>query len=92
MRNSKKLRRVLEVILAFGNYLNSAKRGPAYGFKLQGLDSLGDTKSTDKRMSLLHYIVATVRAHFPDLLNFEAELLYIEKASTGIRENLIFMS
>lgn len=71
------------MILAFGNYLNSAKRGPAYGFKLQGLDTLLDTKSTDKRICLLHYIVETIRNKFTDLLNFESELLYIEKAATG---------
>ena len=28
----------LQIILAFGNYVNSAKRGSAYGFKLQSLD------------------------------------------------------
>ncbi|KAL0268219.1 UNVERIFIED_CONTAM: hypothetical protein PYX00_010245 [Menopon gallinae] len=87
--NSRKLKRILEIILAFGNYLNSAKRGPAYGFKLQGLDTLVDTKSTDKRMCLLHYIVETIRNKFPDLLNFEAELLYIEKAATVSLENII---
>ena len=27
-----------QIILAFGNYMNSAKRGPVYGFKLQSLD------------------------------------------------------
>lgn len=48
VKGSKKLRRVLEIILAFGNYLNSSKRGPAYGFKLQSLDTLLDTKSTDR--------------------------------------------
>jgi hypothetical protein len=74
---------VLEIILAFGNYLNSSKRGPAYGFKLQSLDTLLDTKSTDKRMCLLHYIVDTVRHKFPELLNFDSELMYIDKAAIG---------
>lgn len=83
VKSSKKLRQVLEVVLAFGNYLNSAKRGPAYGFKLQSLDTLLDTKSTDKKMCLLHYIVATIRQKFPEILNFESELLYIEKAAVG---------
>lgn len=83
VKNSRKLRSVLEIILAFGNYLNSSKRGPAYGFKLQSLDTLLDTKSTDKRLCLLHYIVATVRQKFPELLNFDAELHYIEKAAVG---------
>lgn len=83
VKSSKKLRAVLEIILAFGNYLNSSKRGPAYGFKLQSLDTLLDTKSTDKRMCLLHYIVATIRIKFPELINFDSELMYIDKAATG---------
>ncbi|XP_060529722.1 formin-like protein isoform X3 [Cylas formicarius] len=88
VKNSRKLRSVLEVILAFGNYLNSSKRGPAYGFKLQSLDSLLDTKSTDKRLCLLHYIVATIRQKFPDLLNFDSELHYIDKAAVVSLENI----
>nr|XP_015839272.1 PREDICTED: formin-like protein CG32138 isoform X2 [Tribolium castaneum] len=88
VKNSKKLRSVLEIILAFGNYLNSSKRGPAYGFKLQSLDTLLDTKSTDKRMCLLHYIVATIRQKFPELLNFDSDLHYIEKAAVVSLENI----
>ncbi|XP_048508614.1 formin-like protein isoform X2 [Athalia rosae] len=88
VKSSKKLRAVLEIILAFGNYLNSSKRGPAYGFKLQSLDTLLDTKSTDKRMCLLHYIVATIRLKFPELINFESELMYIDKAATVSIENI----
>lgn len=38
IRTSNKLRRMLEVVLAFGNYMNSQKRGVAYGFKLSTLD------------------------------------------------------
>ncbi|XP_012541551.1 formin-like protein isoform X2 [Monomorium pharaonis] len=89
VKGSKKLRSVLEIILAFGNYLNSSKRGPAYGFKLQSLDTLLDTKSTDKRMCLLHYIVATIRIKFPELINFESELMYIDKAATVSLENIM---
>ena len=36
--SSDHLKKVFEVILAFGNYMNSSKRGGAYGFKLQTLD------------------------------------------------------
>lgn len=88
VKHSKKLRSVLEIVLAFGNYLNSSKRGPAYGFKLQSLDSLLDTKSTDKRMCLLHYIVGTIRQKFPELLNFDSELHYVEKAAFVSLENI----
>lgn len=83
VKSSQKLRKILEIILAFGNYLNSSKRGPAYGFKLQSLDTLLDTKSADKRICLLHYITSTIRQKFPELLNFETELLYIDKAAQG---------
>lgn len=109
VRNSKKLKGVLEVVLAFGkfhfynssclliniysifsskyfigNYVNSAKRGPAYGFKLQSLDSLVDMKSADKKLSLINYIADTIRFKIPELNDFEKELLYIEKAATSM--------
>ncbi|XP_075237526.1 formin-like protein [Lycorma delicatula] len=89
VKGSRKLRRMLELVLAFGNYLNSAKRGPAYGFKLQSLDTLLDTKSSDKRICLLHYIATTVRDKFPDLLSFDSELMYIDKAAVVSLENVI---
>jgi formic-like protein len=89
VKSSKKFKSLLEVILAFGNYLNSSKRGPAYGFRLQSLDTLLDTKSTDKKISLLHYIVATIRQNFTDLLNFDSELFCIDKASQVSLENVI---
>uniref|UniRef100_A0A8D8HK72 Formin-like protein CG32138 n=1 Tax=Culex pipiens TaxID=7175 RepID=A0A8D8HK72_CULPI len=89
IKSSKKFRSLLEVILAFGNYLNSSKRGPAYGFKLQSLDTLMDTKSNDKRMSLMHYIVGTLRQKFPELMNFDSELFCIDKAAQVSLEILI---
>ncbi|XP_064544839.1 formin-like protein isoform X3 [Drosophila montana] len=89
LKQSRKFKAVLEIVLAFGNYLNSNKRGPAYGFKLQSLDTLIDTKSTDKRSSLLHYIVATIRAKFPELLSFECELYGTDKAASVALENVV---
>ena len=32
------LKRVFELILTFGNYMNSGKRAAVYGFKIQSLD------------------------------------------------------
>jgi hypothetical protein len=68
--------------------MNSGKRGPAYGFKLQSLDTLPDTKSNDKKMSLLHYIVSIVRQNYTDLINFDHELICVEKASQVSLENV----
>jgi len=64
--------------------MNSAKRGPAYGFKLQSLDTLVDTKSSDRRICLLHFIVDTIRSKMPEIMNFDSEFMYIDKAATGI--------
>lgn len=58
---SQKLRKVLEVVLAFGNIMNRGNRGNAYGFKLSSLNRVIDTKSSaDKDMTLLHYVVKTL--------------------------------
>ncbi|XP_042901544.1 formin-like protein [Parasteatoda tepidariorum] len=89
IKNSKRLKKLLEVILAFGNYMNSAKRGPAYGFKLQSLDMLADTKTADRKITLLHYIAETVHQKFPDISNFENDLRFLEKAASVSMENIL---
>jgi hypothetical protein len=90
IKQSKKLKKLLEVVLAFGNYMNSSKRGPVYGFKLQSLESLLDTKTQDKKQTLLHFIVDTVSAKFPELNGFVSELTFVDKASTVSLENVQF--
>ncbi|XP_038044953.1 formin-like protein 3 [Patiria miniata] len=89
IKTSARLKKILEIVLAFGNYLNSAKRGAAYGFKLQSLDTLLDTKSTDRSMTLLHYIVETVHQKFPGTSDFCLDLQYVEKAAAVSLENLV---
>ncbi|KAM3591799.1 uncharacterized protein V6R79_007705 [Siganus canaliculatus] len=81
IKSSSKLRRILEIVLAFGNYMNSGKRGAAYGFRLQSLDLLLDTKSTDRRQTLLHFIVAVIQDQYPELRSFHAELHFLDKAA-----------
>ncbi len=92
---------LFQIVLAFGNYMNSSKRGPAYGFKLASLEivnpkhfllfiafdsfslQLSDTRTHDKRLTLLHFIVQTVQERFPDVSNFDNELKSAEKAAQG---------
>uniref|UniRef100_A0A3Q2PA69 FH2 domain-containing protein n=1 Tax=Fundulus heteroclitus TaxID=8078 RepID=A0A3Q2PA69_FUNHE len=81
LRSSMKLKKILEIILAFGNYMNSSKRGPAYGFHLHSLDLLLDTKSTDRRQTLLHFIVRIIQEKYPELQNFYTELHFLDKAA-----------
>ena len=51
---------MLELILAFGNYMNRGQRGNALGFKLNSLTRIADTKSScNKNMTLLHFMADT---------------------------------
>ena len=44
-----------------GNYLNgTGPKGGAYGFKLEFLTKLADTKTADNKSTLLHYLVASI--------------------------------
>uniref|UniRef100_A0AAR2JIW1 Formin-like 1a n=1 Tax=Pygocentrus nattereri TaxID=42514 RepID=A0AAR2JIW1_PYGNA len=82
LKSSTKLKKMLEIILAFGNYMNSSsKRGAVYGFRLQSLDLLLDTKSTDRSQTLLHFIAHMVQEKYPDLTNFHSELHFVDKAA-----------
>ena len=89
IRSSRKLKKILEIILAFGNYMNSARRGCVYGFKLQSLETLVDTKSTDKKQNLLHYICSVVQSYYNEFSDFYAELRFVEKASKVSLDNVL---
>nr|XP_021395572.1 formin-like protein 1 [Lonchura striata domestica] len=82
LKSSSKLRHILEIVLAFGNYMNSSKRGAAYGFRLQSLDALLEMKSTDRKQTLLHYLVRVIMEKYPELTGFHTELHFLDKAGT----------
>ncbi|NWV29706.1 FMNL2 protein, partial [Origma solitaria] len=89
IKSSQKLKKILEIILALGNYMNSSKRGAVYGFKLQSLDLLLETKSTDRKQTLLHYISNVVREKYQHVALFYNELHYVEKAAAVSLENVL---
>ena len=79
LKANTKIKKILEIILAFGNYMNSSKKGPCYGFKLSSLDSLTISKSgTDKQRNLLNYIVDLIHEKYPELKNFHSELTFVK--------------
>lgn len=69
--------------------MNSSKKGSTYGFKLQSLDSLAITKSSDKKSTIVHYIAEVVNKDYPDLKSFHSELKYIDKAAQYSLENIM---
>lgn len=65
---SKKLKKLLEIILALGNYMNRGQRGNAVGFRISSLNRLADTKST-KNTTLLHYLVDILETKVVSILH-----------------------
>ncbi|TRZ00317.1 hypothetical protein DNTS_034092 [Danionella cerebrum] len=89
IKSSIKLKKILEIILAFGNYMNSGKRGAAYGFRLQSLDLLLDLKSTDRKQTLLNFMVSIIQEKYPELSSFHMELHSLEKAAVVSLDSLL---
>uniref|UniRef100_A0A8C4VML4 Dishevelled associated activator of morphogenesis 1 n=2 Tax=Gopherus evgoodei TaxID=1825980 RepID=A0A8C4VML4_9SAUR len=79
---STSLKQLLEVILAFGNYMNKGQRGNAFGFKIVSLNKIADTKSSiDKNITLLHYLITVVEKKYPKVLSLHEELRDIPQAA-----------
>lgn len=57
---------MLEVVLAFGNFMNKGQRGNAFGFKVSSLNKIADTKSSIDRWrsnSLFIHVIQSVFKH-----------------------------
>jgi len=79
---SKKILKLFEVVLEVGNFLNeSTPRGGVFGFKLNSLIKMADTKSTDNTATLVQYIVKILEKQAPALINFQDELPSLEAAT-----------
>jgi hypothetical protein len=87
--SSNKFKKILEIILAFGNYMNSSKRGGVFGFRLQCLDLLVDLRSTDRTQTLLDYLVVVIHTDFQDIADFPSELQFLEKAANVSLEAIV---
>ncbi|ODM97180.1 Protein diaphanous 3 [Orchesella cincta] len=82
IKGSKKLAKLLELVLLLGNVMNSGSRnGQAVGFEISYLPKLSSTKDVENRHTLLHYLVETVESKFPDVLTFDEELIHLDKAA-----------
>ncbi|XP_035466089.1 disheveled-associated activator of morphogenesis 1 isoform X2 [Scophthalmus maximus] len=76
------LRQLLEVVLAFGNYMNKGQRGNAYGFRVSSLNKIADTKSSiDKNITLLNYMITVLEKKYPKLVTFSEELPNVPEAA-----------
>ncbi|OMO54533.1 Actin-binding FH2/DRF autoregulatory [Corchorus olitorius] len=85
VRNSLKLKEIMKKVLFLGNTLNQGTaRGSAIGFKLDSLLKLTDTRASNSKMTLMHYLCKVLAAKTPALLDFHQDFVSLE-ASTKIQ-------
>uniref|UniRef100_A0A9I9DRW4 Formin-like protein n=1 Tax=Cucumis melo TaxID=3656 RepID=A0A9I9DRW4_CUCME len=82
VKESAKLRQIMQTILTLGNALNQGTaRGSAIGFKLDSLLKLSDTRARNNKMTLMHYLCKLIAEKMPELLDFDKDLVHLEAAS-----------
>ncbi|KAL6985606.1 Formin-like protein 3 [Sarracenia purpurea var. burkii] len=82
VKESAKLRQVMQTILTLGNALNQGTaRGSAVGFKLDSLLKLSDTRARNNKMTLMHYLCKLLAEKMPAILDFDKDLIHLEAAS-----------
>lgn len=81
LKTSEKFGKCLELILLIGNYMNSGSRNAeSYGFKLNFLTKLQNTKAHDNRSNMLHFLANLLENRYPQWVNFKDDLRNLEKA------------
>ncbi|KAG7295520.1 hypothetical protein JYU34_021729 [Plutella xylostella] len=89
VRSSGKFAKILELVLLLGNYMNTGSHNAgAYGFEISFLTKLTSTKDLENKQTLLHYLVETIEAKFPDALTFAEEMPHIDRAARVSMEQL----
>uniref|UniRef100_A0A3Q2DND5 Glutamate receptor, ionotropic, delta 2 (Grid2) interacting protein, a n=1 Tax=Cyprinodon variegatus TaxID=28743 RepID=A0A3Q2DND5_CYPVA len=83
LKTSKKLAKILEFVLAMGNYLNNSqpKTNKTTGFKINFLTELSTTKTVDGKSTFLHILVKSLCQHFPEVLDFSKDLTMVPLAA-----------
>uniref|UniRef100_A0A1J3GQY2 Formin-like protein n=2 Tax=Noccaea caerulescens TaxID=107243 RepID=A0A1J3GQY2_NOCCA len=82
IKNSEKLKRIMQTILAIGNALNQGtNRGNAVGFKLDSLPKLSETRSSHFHKNLMHYLCWILSEKTPEVLDFAEDLFSLEPAT-----------
>ncbi|KAF8034782.1 hypothetical protein BT93_C0947 [Corymbia citriodora subsp. variegata] len=85
IRNSVKLKRIMQTILSLGNALNQGTaRGSAIGFRLDSLLKLTDTRAKNSKITLMHYLCKVLAEKLPEVIDFPKDLMHLE-ASTKIQ-------
>ncbi|XP_072190122.1 protein diaphanous homolog 2 isoform X2 [Excalfactoria chinensis] len=95
LRKSESFSKLLELVLFLGNYMNTGSRNEqSLGFNITFLCKIIDTKSTDQKTTLLHFLAEVCEENYRDILKFTDELQHVESASKDktLKSNLDSMN
>ncbi|TKY73114.1 Formin protein 13 [Spatholobus suberectus] len=82
IKNSVKLKRIMQTILSLGNALNQGTaKGSAIGFRLDSLLKLTETRARNKKITLMHYLCKVLADKLPEVLDFSKDLANLEPAA-----------
>ncbi|KAG2630217.1 formin-like protein 12 isoform X7 [Panicum virgatum] len=82
LRSSEKLKVIMKNILLIGNTLNQGTpRGQAVGFRLDSLLKLIETRATNGRMTLMHFLCKSLAEKSPEVMDFHEDLVSLEASS-----------
>ncbi|KAL6623534.1 hypothetical protein ACP70R_033413 [Stipagrostis hirtigluma subsp. patula] len=82
LRSSEKLKVIMKNILLIGNTLNQGTpRGQAVGFRLDSMLKLIDTRATNNKMTLMHFLCKSLAEKSPEVMDFHVDLVSLEAAS-----------
>uniref|UniRef100_A0A663FHU0 Protein diaphanous homolog 2 n=1 Tax=Aquila chrysaetos chrysaetos TaxID=223781 RepID=A0A663FHU0_AQUCH len=96
LKKSESFSKLLELVLFLGNYMNSGSRNAqSLGFNISFLCKIRDTKSSDQKTTLLHFLAEICEENYRDILKFPEELQHVESASKvsaqTLKSNLALM-
>ncbi|XP_075428922.1 protein diaphanous homolog 2 isoform X2 [Ascaphus truei] len=89
LKRSENFKKLIELVLLVGNYMNSGSRNAqSLGFNICFLGKIRDTKSSDQKTTLLHFLAEICEERFREILKFPDELEHVESASKVSAQNL----
>ncbi|XP_078544551.1 protein diaphanous homolog 2 isoform X2 [Lissotriton helveticus] len=89
LKRSESFNKLIELVLLVGNYMNSGSRNAqSLGFNISFLCKIRDTKSSDQKTTLLHFLAEVCEESYRDILKFPEELMHVESASKVSAQNL----
>ncbi|CAH8484335.1 unnamed protein product [Schistosoma turkestanicum] len=82
IHSSKHFRRILELVLLLGNYMNAgSNNSEAVGFEISFLTKLEATKDVSNSQTLLHFLIDSLDQKFPETVKgFLDDFSHVERA------------